>query len=121
MRVLLIDDHSLFRRGLRLMLRELMPEMDVSEAANGEAALEMAGEQFDVLLLDLNMPGMRGLEALAALRPAFPDSVIVVLSGEDSPALIRDAIAAGAAGFIPKSAEPEVMHGALRLVLAKGI
>lgn len=121
MRVLLIDDHSLFRRGLRLMLRELMPELDVSEVSSAEAALALADESFDLLMLDLNMPGVHGLDALAALKQAFVGSIVVVLSGEDNPALIRDTIAAGAAGFIPKSAEPEVMHSALRLVLAKGI
>ena len=121
MRVLLIDDHSLFRRGMRLMLRELMPELDVSDADGVEQALTLAGESFELLLLDLNMPGVNGLDALASVKHAFPDSIVVGISGEDSASLIRDAIAAGAAGFIPKSAEPEVMHGALRLVLARGV
>ena len=121
MRVLLVDDHSLFRRGLRLMLRELMPEADVSEAADGEAALALAGERFELILLDLNMPGASGLDVLDAIRQAFPDSLVTVLSGEDDPTLIRACIAHGAAGFIPKSARPEVMHGALQVVLARGV
>jgi len=121
MRVLLIDDHSLFRRGLRLMLRELMADADVSEAADVAGALALADEPFELILLDLHMPGVHGLEALDAVRQAFAGSTVVVVSGEDDPRLIRAALARGAAGFIPKAAEPEVMHNALRLVLARGI
>ena len=121
MRVLLIDDHALFRRGLRLMLRELMPEADVSEADSCAAAIDMADSAFDLVLLDLNMPGMQGLSALDAIRPVFKQCPVVVVSGEDSPTLIRTAIQDGAAGFIPKTSEPEVMQAALRVVLARGV
>lgn len=121
MRVMLIDDHALFRRGLRLMLRELMPEADVSEADSCAAAIDMADSAFDLVLLDLNMPGMQGLSALDAIKPVFKQCPVVVVSGEDSPTLIRTAIQDGAAGFIPKTSEPEVMQAALRVVLARGV
>ena len=121
MRVLLIDDHALFRRGLRLMLRELMPEADVTEADSCATAIDMADDAFDLVLLDLNLPGMQGLSALNVIRPVFHQCPVVVVSGEENPGLIRATIQDGAAGFIPKTSEPEVMQAALRVVLARGV
>lgn len=121
MKVLLVDDHALFRRGLRLMLHELAPDMDLSEADSCAHALEMAHEAFDLVLLDMNMPGVNGLDALRAVKQAWPSALVVVLSGEEGAQLVRDAIEHGACGFISKSATPEVMIQALQLVLAKGI
>lgn len=121
MRVLLIDDHALFRRGLRLMLQELMPGADVAEAESCAAALMLSGAVFDLILLDLNMPGTSGLESLESVKTHFPASIVVVVSGEEDAALIRAAVSRGASGFIPKAATPEVMQSALQLVLARGI
>jgi DNA-binding NarL/FixJ family response regulator len=73
------------------------------------------------VLLDLKMPGVAGLDALAALREAIPAAPLVVLSGEDNPGVVRAAIERGAMGFIPKSSTPEVLIQALRLVLARGV
>jgi len=121
MRVLLVDDHALFRRGLRLMLQDLMPSADVSEADSCAAAVALSGTPFDLVMLDLNMPGVSGIHALESLKATFAESIVVVVSGEEDPALIRTVIARGAAGFIPKTAAPEVMQSALQLVLARGI
>lgn len=121
MKVLLVDDHALFRRGLRLMLRELAADMDLSEAESCAQALTLAHEPFDLVLLDLNMPGVGGLEGLRCIKEAWPVARVVVLSGEENPALIHGAIEQGASGFVPKSSTPEVMISALQLVLAKGI
>ena len=121
MKVLLIDDHALFRRGMRLMLRELAPDMDVSEAEDCAQALAMAHEHFDLILLDMNMPGVQGLEGLHCIKQAWPIAFVVVLSGEEGASLVRGAIEQGACGFVPKSSSPEVMIRALQLVLAKGI
>lgn len=120
-KVLLIDDHALFRRGLRLMLRELAPDMDLSEAEGCAQALSMGHEHFDLILLDMNMPGVEGLEGLHCVKQAWPIAFVVVLSGEEGAGLIRGAIEQGACGFVPKSSSPEVMITALQLVLAKGI
>jgi DNA-binding NarL/FixJ family response regulator len=120
-RILIVDDHALFREGLRFLLRDLDPHLEISEAANCAEALAKAGEAFDLVLLDLHMPGVRGLEALQALRKAFESSRIVVLSGEEDPRLVRSVIDAQAAGYIPKSSTPQVLLGALRLVLADGV
>ena len=121
MQVLLIDDHTLFRRGLRMLLRDLDASLDVSEASNLEEALALRGSSFDLVLLDMNMPGRNGPGMIPLVRETFAAAAVVVVSGEDAPAVIRDAIAAGASGYIPKTSTPELMLGALRLVLANGV
>jgi DNA-binding NarL/FixJ family response regulator len=121
-KILLIDDHALFREGLKFLLRSLDAALEVHEAGNCAKALEYAAAGgYELVLLDLKMPGVAGLDALAALREALPDSPLVVLSGEDGPGLVRAAIERGAMGFIPKSSTPEVLVQALRLVLARGV
>jgi DNA-binding NarL/FixJ family response regulator len=121
-KILLIDDHALFREGLKFLLRSLDAALEVHEAGNCAKALEHAAAgNYELVLLDLKMPGVAGLDALAALREALPDSPLVVLSGEDNPGVVRAAIERGAMGFIPKSSTPEVLLHALRLVLARGV
>jgi DNA-binding NarL/FixJ family response regulator len=73
------------------------------------------------VLLDLKLPGVNGMDALRALREAVPAAPLVVLSGEEDPHVVREAIERGAMGFIPKSSTPEVLIQALRLVLARGV
>ena len=122
MNILLIDDHALFREGLKFLLRTLDAALEIHEAGDCARALEHArARSYDLLLLDLNMPGVAGLDALAALRDALPDTPLVVLSGEDNPGVVRAAIERGAMGFIPKSSTPEVLINALRLVLGHGV
>lgn len=121
MRILIVDDHALFRQGLKFLLRDLDADLEIAEAAGCEQAMQLAAQPFSIVLLDLHMPGIAGLEALDAIRHAFESSRIVVLSGEEDPRQVRRAIDAGAAGFIPKSSSPEVLLGALRLVLAGGV
>ena len=122
MKLLVVDDHALFREGLKLLLSSLDPDVKLDEAGDLVQALKLADDaNFDLILLDLKMPGPNGLDALAAMRDATAGVPIVVLSGEDDPALIRAAIEGGAMGFIPKSSTPEVLIQALRLVLAHGV
>jgi DNA-binding NarL/FixJ family response regulator len=122
MNILLIDDHALFREGLKFLLRSLDAALEVDEASECARALEHAAKRaYDLVLLDLKMPGVAGLDALAALRDAIPAAPLVVLSGEDNPGVVRTAIERGAMGFIPKSSTPEVLIQALRLVLARGV
>ena len=122
MNILLVDDHVLFREGLKFLLRQLEQGLQLEEAGSCAQALERIGaRRYDLILLDLNMPGMNRLDALGALRDAAPDAPVVVLSGEGDPAVVRAAIERGAMGFIPKSATPEVLIQALRLVLAHGV
>lgn len=121
LKILLVDDHELFRSGLCLLLSELAPDLQFAEAESCATALQLANEGgFDVVLLDYHLPGPQGLDALRILRERMDGASFVVLSGEDNPALIRCVIDAGAAGFIPKTSSQAVMLAALRLILAGG-
>jgi len=107
---------------MRLLLTSLDSDVNLEEASECAEALELASARsFDLVLLDLKMPGLNGLDALNALREAASGVPIVVLSGEDDPSIVRAAIERGAMGFIPKSSTPEVLIQALRLVLAHGV
>ena len=122
MNILLIDDHPLLRGGMRYLLRSLDADLEMDEANDGTQALNLvAARTYDLVLLDLRMPGLNGMDALAALRAAIPGTPLVVLSAEEDPGVVRAAIDAGAMGFIPKSSTPEVLIQALRLVLAQGV
>ena len=126
MRVLLVDDHHLFRQGLKFLLADLDTGIDFCEADNLPAALAHAtahatAQAPDLVLVDLHMPGEDSMGVLGRMRSAFDASMLVVLSSEDNPATIRRAIDAGASGYVPKSSTPQVLIAALRLVMAGGI
>ncbi len=121
LKILLVDDHHLFRAGLRLMLSEFEPTLECAEAGSCEEALLIADTRsYQLVLLDLHLEGASGTQALRALRQHFESAAVVVLSGEEHPMTIRQCIEAGAAGYIPKSCSPAVMMAALRLVVAGG-
>ena len=124
MKLLIVDDHHLIREGLKPVLRRLGDgeEAQVFEAANFEDALRIAGEQpdLDLVVLDFHLPRVEGFAALNDLQERHPGLPIVLMSGADDPALMRQAIDHGALGFIPKSSGSEVILNALRLVLSGG-
>ena len=120
MKVLLIDDHGLVRSGLRLMLGDVADNVIVSEAESCAQALHFADQAFDLVLLDMHMPGVDGMDGLRCIKEAWPVSRVVVISSDENAQLIRSVIESGACGFIPKSSSHEVMVKALQLVLAKG-
>lgn len=122
MRTLLIDDHAVFTQGLKFLLSDLDETIEFLEMTSCEEALDLdASDAIDLVLLDFHMPGLHGLDALKAIKSQFPSAAIVMLSSEDNPQLIRDAIDNGASGFIPKSSTAQVLIAALRLILAGGI
>ncbi|MBT9495189.1 MAG: response regulator transcription factor [Paucibacter sp.] len=124
MNVLLIDDHALFREGVALLLRPLMPEMTINEAGSCEEALQLLGRSdvaMDLVLMDLGLPGMPGYEGIVLLRERYPELPVVALSSADDMDSVMRALDAGAMGFIPKSSNSAVLLQALRLVMAKGI
>ena len=122
MRVLIVDDHPLYRAGVRALLSGLEPDLTAVDAASVAEALSLAEapEPFDLVLLDMNLPGTSRLEALQQIKTRFENAAVVVVSADEDPALILRVIDAGAAGYIPKSTDPAVTLQALRLVLAHG-
>ena len=121
MRVFLIDDHELIRVGLRALIEELAPDAEIDEAASCESAVERAGLPFDLILLDMMLPGTSCLEAFDKIRMAFGSSRIVAISGVSDARLIYETLTRGASGFVPKSYDKQVTLSALRQVLSGGI
>ncbi len=122
MKILVIDDHILFREGLKFLLTELLASAAVLEENNCEDALCIVEKKsIDLILLDLYLPGESGLNALGKIKANFPCSRVVILSGENSPEIIRESIEMGAFGFIPKTSTPAVLNAALGLILSGGI
>lgn len=122
MNVLLVDDHVLFREGLRHLLDGIGASIAFTEAGNiAELHDIRSPSQFDLVLLDYRLPDISGLEALAAVREVFSTATVVVVSGEDDPATIHEVISQGASGFIPKSSSTQILLAALKLVLAGGV
>jgi len=120
MRVLLVDDHPLFREGLKGLLLGLDPAVLVEQAGSVAQAEALQGQTFDLVLMDLQMPGTQGMETLTRIKALFEASAVVVVSGDESPTTIQRAIQHGAAGYVPKTTDPSVTIQALRLVLAQG-
>ena len=123
MNILIVDDHVLIREALRGVLQELQPEAEVKEAADARRAMERITENpdLDLILLDLKLPDRSGFEVLAELRECHPAIAVVMLSASNDPDHIAKALGLGAVGFIPKSAQRDVMLGALRLIFSGGI
>jgi DNA-binding NarL/FixJ family response regulator len=122
MKLLAIDDHVLFLQGLKFLLTDLQGGLEFIEASTLAAALEIEDKaSIDFILLDYHLPDSEGENALGALKEAYENAVIVVLSGEENPDLIKATIDAGAAGFIPKTSTRGILIAALQLILAGGV
>jgi Response regulator containing a CheY-like receiver domain and an HTH DNA-binding domain len=121
--VLLADDHLLFRDGLRRLLAQSGEPMNFFEAGTFDEVRRLCdgGAAFDMILLDLNMPGWTGFEQLDAIRARLPRVLLVVVSASEKRSDLLAALEHGAAGFIPKSSSAKVLVGALQLVLAGGV
>jgi len=123
MKLLVVDDHTLFRNGLSHLLQSLSPPPEVLESESLAAALALVDLQhdLDLVLLDLKLSDAVGVDSLLTLRRRAPDIPIIILSGEDDPAVIRMCIDNGAMGFITKSATHEELLKAIRLIVSGGI
>ncbi|MCX7891055.1 MAG: response regulator transcription factor [Burkholderiales bacterium] len=123
MKILIVDDHPLIREGLANVLGELDPEVETIEAASADEALAAfsGADGFALVLLDLGLPGARGMSLLEQMRSERPEVPVVVLSANDQRDVVLAAIDVGAMGFISKRAATPVLVNALRLVLAGGV
>lgn len=121
-RILVADDHPLFRAALRQAAATAVPDTVLAEAADLVAVMDAlsGAPDTDLVLLDLRMPGSRGLSGLAALRGQYPGVAVLVVSAHDEPSVVRRVLAHGAAGFVPKSADPATIAEAVRAVLEHG-
>jgi DNA-binding NarL/FixJ family response regulator len=119
-RFLIVDDHPLFRDALAVAIQAAYPEAEIVEASSIAAAREtlQSGEPFDLLLLDLAMPGTRGFDGLIELRAARPKQPILVVSAHEDPRIIHEAMTCGAAGYISKSVKKRDLSEAIQDVMA---
>lgn len=123
MKVLLIDDHALFRDGMQLVLAKLDEAIQVFNAGSYEEALPVINENLDLdlILLDLGLPGLSDIDALKAVRKKIPLAPVVILSSNDDGAKVQQILKLGAQGYIPKSTSAELLIRSLKLVLSGGI
>ncbi|HEX5635918.1 MAG TPA: response regulator transcription factor [Gammaproteobacteria bacterium] len=123
MKIIIADDHALFRDGLRHVLGMLGADVEIIEAAD-HTALMMCADQHanvDLVLMDLSMPGAEPFDSLRAVLSRYPTLLVVVLSASEETSHMRRALDAGAMGYIPKRESSSILLSALRLVLAGGI
>lgn len=121
MRILIIDDHALFRAGMALLLLRLDPAVEVVEVGSVEDAFAfVAPTPFNLVLLDLNLNlhGIQGLDGLRAMSHHFPGAAVVVLSGRESPHAMSEARAKGASAYLVKSMSADALLDTLHKVLA---
>ena len=118
-RFIIADDHPLFRGALRQIIGLSFPEAEILEAGTlEELTAELDGTDIDLVLLDLAMPGARGLSGLMYLRAQHPSVPVVIVSATEDPAAVRRCLGLGASGFIPKSLGAEAIRDAIRHILA---
>jgi DNA-binding NarL/FixJ family response regulator len=122
-RLVIADDHPLFRGALREAVSGLLAHAEIAEAGSFDEAAKLldAGGDVDLILLDLSMPGVRGFSGLMYLRAQYPSTPVIVVSANDDPAVIRRCMDFGASGFIPKTLDVEGMRGAIQRVLNGGV
>jgi DNA-binding NarL/FixJ family response regulator len=121
MRILIADDHPIFRAGLKETLAKESDVDSIGEADSGHKALELARKQrWDLVVLDITMPGKGGLEVLQELRRERPKLPVLILSAHPEDQLALRLLKAGAAGYLTKDKAPEVLLSAIRKVLRGG-
>ncbi len=120
---LIIDDHPLFREALHSAVELAYPDAETVDAASFTEAVDILSRDpgFDLALLDLNIPGVRGFDGLLHLRANFPRLPVVIISGHEDPRIVNDVIGLGAAGFIPKSSKKAALADALMRVMSGAV
>lgn len=122
-RVIIVDDHPLFRDALKHALGSAFAPIAVTEAGDLESLLAALDQDsdFDLVLLDLKMPGVQGFSGLVLLRTQYPALPVVIVSASDEPSVVHRCLALGASGFIPKSLAAETMREAVASILNGGV
>jgi DNA-binding NarL/FixJ family response regulator len=122
MDVLLVDDHPIIHETLRAIVRSVRPGAEVHSQFDLAGGLSEAGRlnELKLVLLDLGLPGCSGIDALQRFRRALPATPVAIISADEDASRIRAALAAGAAGYLPKTLMPKVMADALRVILDGG-
>jgi two-component system nitrate/nitrite response regulator NarL len=119
MKLLIVDDHPIYRKGLIALLDQMDPDTALLQANDATQALALIAENddLDVVILDLVIPGMDGLRAIAEFGKIRPELPVIILSSSENPADVRAALANGALGYVPKSAAEHTLLAAIRIVL----
>src|SRR5215470_12943306 len=121
MNILVADDHAVVRRGLKQILLDRYPVANIAEADNAQEVLNLVGEQhWDIVVLDISMPGKSGLEVLKELRKLYPKLPVLILSTHPEEQYAIRALKAGAAGYITKEMAPEQLLSAVQKVISGG-
>ena len=122
-RLVIADDHPLFRGALREAVSGMLERVDIAEAGSFDQLAELLerGGDVDLVLLDLTMPGTRGFSGLMYMRAQYPGVPVIVVSASDDPATIRRCMEFGASGFIPKTLGTDAMRAAISRVLGGGV
>jgi DNA-binding NarL/FixJ family response regulator len=120
MKILIVDDHALVRRGLHYVVKEGFPDAEVTEAESAAAALEFlqGGTEIDLALVDVRMPDLDGLELLRAIKGDRPELPVVMLSTYDNAPYVKRALADGASGYLLKDATPEDLAQAINVAMS---
>src|SRR5919201_2544790 len=121
MRVLLVDDHTLVRKGIASVVQQRFPEAEVYEAAGADDAVEtLKGATVDVALVGVRMPTRDGLELLKEIKGTWPEIRVIMLTSFDHARYVKAALAEGADGYMLKDASPEDLDQAIRVAMAGG-
>jgi len=120
MRILIVDDHALVRRGMNYVVKEGFPDADVAEAESAATALEILkkGPDPDLALVDVRMPDLDGLELLRAMKAEWPDIPVIMISTYENAPYVKRALADGAAGYLLKDATPEDLAQAINVAMS---
>lgn len=122
-KILIVDDHPMFREALRGAVQSALANADVFEAGSIETARDAlcGAPGIEIVLLDLSLPGTAGFDGLMLLRSSFPRIPIMIVSGLDDPKIVKEAIRLGAAGFVPKSVDKTTLAQGLSEVLSGSV
>ena len=116
--ILIIDDHTLFRTGLKLILKQNSPDLEISEAQSIRDAFELSDLPINVILLDIHLPGINGLDGIRLLNDKFRNIPIIILSASTDPAIPSEGKALGASGFLHKASAADEIITAINSVVA---